>query len=226
MKQLYPYLFIITIILFSCNRTKSTIASEEVIDSLSLNSYRIENPITTVLTPSAKRGLATWKEYQDVDEFLLTYYNISVSEALGKAEELSNLVKLMKDTIRVENLEKQNVIARFNVLYNETLRLADMATIPSISDEEVAEEVTQILNIYAAVNDKINIIYKAEDLQNALEVDTETPIEIVIEGENGDNGYIPKINPTKENTPKKDLPKTNLPKREPPKINPPKMNKQ
>jgi hypothetical protein len=178
MKQLFPYLFIISILLFSCNRSKRTIASEKVIDSLSLNSYRIVNPVKKTLIPSARKGLSTWKEYKDVDEFLLTYYNISVTEALGKAKELSNLVQLMKDSIRIENLEKPNVIARFNVLHNETLRLADMATIPSISDEEVAEEVKQILEIYAAVNDKINTIYKAEFLQNSLEVDTETPIEL------------------------------------------------
>ena len=82
----------------------------------------------------------------------------------------------MKDSIRVDALKKTNVKARFNVLHNETLRLVDMASIPSISDEEVDQEVTQILEIYSAVNAKINTVYKAKELQNALEIDTETPI--------------------------------------------------
>ena len=195
MKQLFSYLFIISILFLSCDRTKKTVASENIIDSLTLNSHRIVNPITTTLNPTAKNALAIWEEYQNVDEFLLTYYNISVSEALGTAQELSDLVQLMKDTIRVENLKKQNVIARFNVLHNETLRLSDMADIPSISDDEVVAEVTQILEIYAAVNDKINTIYNAEDLQNSLEVDTETPIEIK---EESTDVIIPKAPKTKQ----------------------------
>jgi len=84
----------------------------------------------------------------------------------------------MIDTIRVEKLKETNVIVRFNVLHNETLRLADMATIPSISKDEVKEEVKKIIDLYSAVNSKINTIYKAEDIQNALEIDTEVPVDI------------------------------------------------
>lgn len=177
---------------FSCTQTKRTSATEEVIDSITLNSYRIINPVKTTLIPSAKIALNSWKEYQDVDEFLLGFYNISVTEALSKASELSNLVALMKDSIRVENLNKFNVIARFNVLHNETLRLSDMANISSISDDEVADEVKEILEIYAAVNDKINTIYKAQDIQNSLEVDTEKPIEIEEEKDEESEIILPK----------------------------------
>ena len=122
--------------------------------------------------------MANWKEYRDVDELLLKYYSITTLEALTDARELSNLVELMGDSIRVEKLKKPNIIARINVLHNEALRLADMATIPSISTKEVKEEVSNIVLIYSAINSKINTIYQAETIQNALEVDTEVPIEI------------------------------------------------
>jgi hypothetical protein len=145
---------------------------------MNIISDRIVNRIGETLIPSAKRALETWNEYNDVDDFIIKYYNISIMEALLNAQELSDLVKLMRDTIRVENLDKLNVIARFNVLHNETLRLADMANIPSIKDEEVNEEVTRILEVFSAVNSKINTIYKASALQNSLEVDTEVPVEI------------------------------------------------
>ena len=79
---------------------------------------------------------------------------------------------------KIEQLKKPNIIARINVLENETLRLADMANIPSISKEEVKEEVSNILAIYSAMNSKINTIYQSESLQNMLEVDTEVPINI------------------------------------------------
>ena len=147
-------------------------------DSLKISSDRIISTIGETLIPKAKKAVSEWKEYNDVDEFMLKYYNISNSEALNYAEELSELVQLMKDTVRVEKLKELNITARFNVLHNEALRLADMATIPSITNEEVKEEVLKIVEVFSAVNQKINTIYKAEELQNLLEVDTETPIEV------------------------------------------------
>lgn len=176
MKTIYPILFLILLLTFSCTDGKRTKANERTIDSLVINSKRITNSLGEMLSPNAKDELTTWKEYNDVDEFVLSYYNISVSEALNNAKELSGLVLLMKDSIRVESLKKDDVIARFNVLYNETLRLSDMATISSISDEEVENEVKQILELYAALNSKINTIYRAQELQELLEVDTETPV--------------------------------------------------
>ncbi len=176
MKTIYPILFLILLLTFSCTDGKRTKANERTIDSLVINSKRITNSLGEMLSPNAKDELTTWKEYNDVDEFVLSYYNISVSEALNNAKELSGLVLLMKDSIRVESLKKDDVIARFNVLYNETLRLKDMATISSISDEEVENEVKQILELYAALNSKINTIYRAEELQELLEVDTEIPV--------------------------------------------------
>lgn len=178
MKTIYPFLFLILLLIFSCTGNRRTEANENTIDSLGLQSKRITNTISETLTPTAKEDLSEWEEYNNVDDFILSYYNITIPEALNNSEELANLVQLMKDSIRVENLQKANVIARFNVLHSETLRLADMATIPSISDKEVENEVTQILELYSAVNAKINTIYKAQDIQNSLEVDTETPIEI------------------------------------------------
>ena len=178
MKTIYPVLFLILLLTFSCTGGKRTQANENTIDSLVINSERITNSLGEMLSPDAKEELSAWKEYNDVDEFVIAYYNISVTEALNNADELEGLVKLMKDSIRIESLKKDDVIARFNVLHNETLRLADMATITSISDEEVIKEVTQILELYSAVNSKINTIYRAIELQNLLEVDTETPIEL------------------------------------------------
>lgn len=178
MKTIYPFLFLIVLLNFSCISTGRTEADESTIDSLVLNSKRITNTLGEMLIPSAKDSLSLWKEYNELDEFIITYYNITISEALNNANELESLVKAMNDTIRVESLKKANVKARFNVLHNETLRLLDMADIPSISDEEVDKEVTQILEIYSAVNAKINTIYKSKELQNALEIDTETPVEI------------------------------------------------
>ena len=147
-------------------------------DSIKISSNRIVNTIGETLIPTAKKAISEWKEYQDVDDFIIKFYNISNGEALSYAEELAELIQAMKDTVRVEKLKELNITARFNVLHNEALRLADMSTIPSIKEEEVKEEVSKILEIYSAVNSKINTIYKVEELQNSLEVDSEIPIDI------------------------------------------------
>lgn len=183
MKYLYSLLLIILFLSFSCNRTKTVQEVSENTDSLKINSDRIVSTIGETLIPKAKKAVSEWKEYRDVDEFMIKYYNISNTEALDYAEELSELVQLMKDSIRVEELKELNIIARFNVLHNELLRLADMATIPSISNEEVEEEVLKIVEVYSAVNSKINTIYKAEEFKSSLEVDTETPTEIIEKSE-------------------------------------------
>lgn len=177
MKYLYCFLLFILFLSFSCSRTKTV---EEVVisqDSLKVED-RISNQLGETLLPSAKLDLQQWNEYNNVDEFILKFYSTTSLEALSNAQELADLVKLMKDTIRVEKIDELSVIARFNVLHNETLRLADMSKISSIKKEEVKEEVGKILELYSALNSKINTIYKAEEVQNSIEVDTEKPIKL------------------------------------------------
>jgi hypothetical protein len=191
MKIIYPFLFLIILLFgFSCTHNKRTEANEQTIDSLG-HTNRITSTLGETLIPMAKDSIASWKAYNEVDTFILKYYNISTSEALNNASELSGLVEIMKDSIPIEILNKPNVIARLNVLHNETLRLADMANISSITDKEVADEVKQLLEIYSAFNAKINTIYAAKSLQDALEIDTETPINLdsLSQDKNGNNTY-------------------------------------
>lgn len=178
MKYIIPFLLIILLTGFSCNKNKEVQEVSEIADSLKLDANHIENRIGETLIPEANEALKNWKEYQHVDELLLKYYSITTLQALADAKELSELVRQMKDSISIEKLKTPNIIARINVLHNETLRLADMATIPSISKEEVKEEVGNIIEIYSAMNSKINTIYKSESIQNMLEVDTEVPVDI------------------------------------------------
>jgi len=177
MKYLFFLFVIILIGTVSCTKNKPKTQVISTQDSLKIVNNRIEVPLGEVLIPSAKKVVNNWREYKDVDDFITQFYNITTSEALSNARELSELVILMKDTIRVDDLKTPSVIARINVLENETLRLADMATIPSIKTSEVKDEVTSILTVYSALNSKINTLYNASEIQKALEVDTEKPIE-------------------------------------------------
>lgn len=180
MKYLLRIFLAVTLLLVSCKKDVKVEHVENEVDStiVIVNSKRIVNQLGETLVPSAKRDLKNWKEYQDLDEFILKFYSITRREALNSAKELSELSTYLKDTIRIEKLKTDDVYARLNVFQSETLRLADMAEIPSITDEEVKIEVTQVLALFSSLNSKINTIYVAEELQRRLDVDTEKPIEI------------------------------------------------
>lgn len=168
----------ILVLIFSCGpREKSNEAAMQR-DSIALAPTRIVNSIGVTLIPKARKELESWQEYSDMDDYISRYYSTTVMEALSNAEELAQLTQYLRDSIRIEKLKLDNVIARLNVLNNEALRLSDMANIPAISNDEVKEEVAKILELYSAVNAKINTIYSSEALQESLEVDTEVPVEL------------------------------------------------
>ncbi len=175
MKYLYRLFIVVFLVGVSCGKTKSSQKTPQQSDSLKEESYQIKNTIAETLLPEARKAVEDWKEYQEVDKFLLRYYNISVNEALNNAQELSVLAKQMKDSIRVPELTQPSVVARLNVLYNETLRLADMEQISAITPNEVKEEVFNILEIFSALNAKINTIYKSSALKASLGIDTVFP---------------------------------------------------
>ncbi|MDV7186196.1 hypothetical protein R3X25_02795 [Lutibacter sp. TH_r2] len=177
MKQLFGILGVFLCLFISCDNPKKTTKVINIKDSIE-NSERIINTVNVTLISSAKKDLDDWQEYTILDEFLIKYYNISYYDALENAKELSGLVKNLKDSLRVDKINKKNVVARINTLENEALRLADMATITSISDDEVKMEVDKIVELFDALNSKINTIYKTEELQNSLDIDTEVPIEV------------------------------------------------
>lgn len=180
MKQLYSILGVFLLLLASCNNTQKINKTIDVKDSIE-DSNRIINTVNVTLISSAKKDLDDWQEYTNLDDFFIKYYNISHYEALENAKELSGLVKNLKDSLRIDKLNKKNVVARINVLENEALRLADMATIPSITNNEVKIEVDKIVELFDALNSKINTIYRAEELQKSLEIDTEIPIDVEVE---------------------------------------------
>lgn len=183
MKHLLSTFFILlTFVLQTSCADKSLKRSTSTKDSLSTtNTTKIVSALKETLIPSAKKETENWIEYKTLDDFLINYYAISKSKALLNAKELVTLVKQLKDTIRVEKLNKPSVLARINTLENEVLRLEDMATISAITFNEVAEEVKTILTVYEAFKAKINTIYKAEALQEALDIDTEKTIPKVLD---------------------------------------------
>ena len=151
----------------SCNKTVSKKNTEITKDTIISNTTKVNHQIAK-LNPKAKKLVENWDEYQKIDELLKQYQNISANDALLNANELSGLSLQLRDSIRIEKLNNSSVKIRLNVLYNETLRLADMETIQTISEAEVFEENDNILNAFSSLNLKINNLVNQENLNKEV----------------------------------------------------------
>lgn len=120
------------------------------------------------LNSKSKELVAKWPEYQKFAEFVGQYQEITMSDALLNSAELSVMAQQLKDSIRVDNLKIPSIKMRLNVLYSETMRLADMATIPTITEEAVLRENNNIIHAFSALNLKINTINSMNKLNEEI----------------------------------------------------------
>jgi hypothetical protein len=77
-----------------------------------------------VLTSTSKKKVENWEEYWQLDQFLINFYSISVSEALNSSKELKNMVQQLKDSVKIERFKKPDIKIRLNVLYRYYTKLA------------------------------------------------------------------------------------------------------
>ena len=158
---------IVLLVVFSCKKDTGKTASVVLVDSAKVKTI-IVNKKNVLLNGKAKVLVANWAEYQNFDEFIQQFHDISVENALLNAEELSVLSQQLKDSIRIEKLNVPAVRVRLNVLHNEAMRLADMSTISTIKPAEVEAENDDVLNAFAAVNVKINNMLNREKLNSEV----------------------------------------------------------
>jgi hypothetical protein len=155
------------IVAFSCRKSISKEEINTVLDSTMTRKLKVTY-LEVKLNAKTKKEVEGWTEYQKMNDFIKQYYSISKIDALFNANELSELAQQLKDTIRVEKFKIPSLRIRLNVLYTETLRLADMASINSISEDEIKNENENILNAFSALNLKLNNIIDQEILNEDL----------------------------------------------------------
>lgn len=160
-------IFMLFLLLIACKNKEQKSAEE--IDALMQENKTIksESPIAK-LNSNSEELVASWPEYQKFDELIHQYQEISMSEALLNSVELSELAKQLKDSVRVEKLDIPEVKIRLNVLYSEALRLADMSTIPTITEDLVSTENNKVIEAYSALNLKINNMSTQEKLNEDI----------------------------------------------------------
>lgn len=162
------FFILLTVLIFSCKKTTTTTEIVDVNDSIQTNRMVPKSTIVA-LTSEAQLEIENWEEYQKLDDFIAQYKNITMSDALFNAKDLANLAQQLKDSIRVDKFKTPSVKIRLNVLHNETLRLADMAEIKTISENEVLQENENILDAFSALNLKINNILSQENLNSDVD---------------------------------------------------------
>ncbi|MDN3641959.1 hypothetical protein QWY87_04560 [Lutimonas halocynthiae] len=168
--------FMLILVLISCNNKEKSEQDETSIKEERFITIKSDKPIIA-LNAKAKELVTTWPEYQNFEDLITQYQEITVSEALLNSVELSVLAQQLKDSIRVEKLNIPEVKIRLNVLYSETLRLADMSSIPTITEESVKQENNNMINAFSALNLKINNM----NLQDALNSEISKFVDEVLE---------------------------------------------
>lgn len=155
------------VVIFSCNKTTDTNEILSANDSIETNKIMVKSTVAH-LNEESKQEVESWKEYKKFQDIINQYQNISISDALFNAKDLANLAQQLKDSLQIEKFNSPSVRIRLNVLHNETLRLADMSSIKSISSEDVIHETKNILNAFSSLNLKINNIVSQENLNTDL----------------------------------------------------------
>jgi len=167
MKFIYYCVFILLI--SSCNDTTTT--ATKVVDKPEASRVKKHNQVSKIQS-KFEMDIDSWIEYENLAIFLQQYTAISPNDALNNSRELNDITKSIIDSVQPQFLGTTAFKARLNLLYNETLRLYDMSSIPAIKATEVNHQVANILNAFSSVNFKINTILTQSELEkNVTEPD-------------------------------------------------------
>lgn len=167
MSKIILGLVLLSFLSISCNKKEKTEEETATFSQDRLSIIKPEKPIIS-LNSKAQDLVKTWPEYQNFTDLINQYQEITVSEALLNSVELSNLARQLKDSIRVTRLDVPEVKIRLNVLHSETLRLADMSSIPTITKEEVNQENNNMVEAFSALNLKINNMNRQDELNSEI----------------------------------------------------------
>ena len=128
--------------------------------------------VSEPISASAKTKIKSWSAYFDLAAFLSNnYLRVSSRQSLEMSNELLEKVNATRDLARVPVLNTKAVSARLNVLRSEVLRLKDMANITSITPDEVFRQTEKLLNVFSALNSKINTVFSQENFDEQVNFD-------------------------------------------------------
>ncbi|REH56659.1 hypothetical protein C7448_101702 [Tenacibaculum gallaicum] len=166
------FLFVIASLFFLVTSCKKKEKQKEVLPTKTEMNISVKHTDYSEINEKYIDEIKPWKEYFTVEDFLQELKNTTPIEALNNALELKTLTKQFKDSLNIETLKTPAFKARINVFENETLRLADMTFIPSISAHQVNSQVEKIMMLFSSVNDKINTVYTKKKFDSEINLDS------------------------------------------------------
>ncbi len=167
MKNLVLITFILSLI-FSCNFKQEVNIDNNVKQKQDTTLLSVKTIKPIPLNSQAKKIVSEWNEYQNIQEFIPNFYKTDTKQALFDSQRILELSKQLKDSIRIDKFNIPSFRARLHVLYNESLRLADMDSIKSITQNEVVSQTKNIVQAFDAINSKINMLVSQENLEENL----------------------------------------------------------
>jgi hypothetical protein len=150
----------------SCNDGK--INSKQAIKKPQLSQIKKHVKISKIQA-KYQTEIEEWQEYENLSVFLNQFASISPNDALNNSRELNDLAKNLVDSLKPVIFETPAFSARVNLLYNQTLRLFDMSSIPAIKANEVNNHIDKVLNAFSSINSKINTTLKQRELELSVE---------------------------------------------------------
>ena len=159
--------FLIIALLLSC-KNKNEQGTQEYFEQLETESTMKSEHRIIPLNPKSEELVQDWPEYEKFSDLVGQYQEITLTDALLDSKELSEMAKQLRDSIRIERLNIPSIKMRLNVLHSETMRLADMATIPTITEMSILKENNNVIQAFSALNLKINNMYSMEKLNDEI----------------------------------------------------------
>ena len=165
----YFITLLILLFIFSCDKKQETTIQQE--DTKPLLSVENEFSSIKTINPVFAKDVEEWEELNAVNDFLARFKKASSKEVLSNALELKGLVQSLKDSIKPTLFNVASLDTRINIFNNETLRLADMTTIPAIKASEVTMQTEKILDAFSAINAKINTLLSKKRFEDEIDID-------------------------------------------------------
>ena len=150
----------------SCNDGK--INSKQAIKKPQLSQIKKHVKISKIQA-KYQTEIEEWQEYENFSVFLNQFASISPNDALNNSRELNDLAKNLVDGLKPVIFETPAFNARVNLLFNQTLRLYDMSSIPAIKAHGVNNQIDKVLNAFSSINSKVNTTLKQRELELSVE---------------------------------------------------------
>ena len=167
---LVKYFLLFSIFFFiSCKKT----TEKKEVDTSAVAEMRevVQHPEHEKILPLFQPEIDIWNEYGILKSFLSRFKKASPKEVLSNSVELRDLVKAMKESVKPEIFNNPSFETRVNIMFNESLRLADMNTIPAITAKEVNTQIDKIFEAFGAINAKINTTFSKKKFEQEITID-------------------------------------------------------